>query len=124
MRRAQRNEISRLWLSALMVGGLLLQLFLLPAGSVAEPTDPLWALGSICHALGGDGGPHHPPAQGQDRAHCPLCQSGTVAFLVPEQPPLLRVAAIHLVRHVQAAMPSWRGPHRPAYASRAPPAIV
>jgi Protein of unknown function (DUF2946) len=109
----------RLGTASAMVLGLLLQLVLLSGGAVAEPTDPLRALGGICHAVDDGGAPQ--PATGHDHAHCPLCQSGTVAFLVPELSPLLRVFAVTLIRQAQAVSPAPGGMLRLAYASRAPP---
>jgi hypothetical protein len=111
----------RLGIASTMVLGLLLQIVLLPAGAFAEPTDPLWTLGEICHGAPDDNGGAPQPATEHDHAHCPLCQSGTVAFLVPEHAPLLRVVAVTLIRQAQAVLPAPRGMLRLAYASRAPP---
>jgi hypothetical protein len=111
----------RIGTASLMVLGLLLQLVLLPAGAIAQPTDPLWALGGICHGAPDDHGGGPQPATEHDHAHCPLCQSGTVAFLVPEYAPLLRILAVTLIQQPQVVLPAPSGMLRLAYASRAPP---
>ncbi|HEY2132139.1 MAG TPA: DUF2946 family protein [Acetobacteraceae bacterium] len=108
---------------AMVVGLLLLQLVLLPAGAFAEPVDPLWALGGICHGVPDDDGDAPQPATSHDHQHCPLCQSGMVAFLVPEQTPILREVRVSLFRWPQPTVPAPRGMLRLAYASRAPPTI-
>ena len=51
--RAPAKHLPRLGVAIAMVVGLLLQLVLLPAGAFAEPVDPLWALGGICHGAAG-----------------------------------------------------------------------
>jgi hypothetical protein len=119
--RAPTQGWLRLGIASAMVLGLVLQLVLLPAGAFAEPTDPLWALGGICHGVPDDDGGTPQPVCGHDHADCALCQSGTVAFLVPEHAPLLGVLAITLSRQPQAVLPAPRGMLRLAYASRAPP---
>jgi hypothetical protein len=46
-----------------------------------------------------------------------------VAFLVPEQAPILREIPVSLIRRPQPVVPAPRGTLRLAYASRAPPTI-
>jgi hypothetical protein len=121
--RAPARSLLRLGMAVAMVAGLLLQLVLLPAGAFAEPVDPLWALGAICHGVPDDGGGAPKPGTDHDHQHCPLCQSGVVAFLVPEQAPILREVRVSLIRLAPPAIPAPDGMMRLAYASRAPPTI-
>jgi hypothetical protein len=121
--RTSAKHLPRLGVAIAMVVGLLLQLVLLPAGAFAEPVDPLWTLGGICRGGQDDGGGTPQPATGHDHQHCPLCQSGMVAFLVPEQAPMLREVRVSLIRRPQPIVPAPRGMLRLAYASRAPPTI-
>ncbi len=113
----------RLGMASVMALGLVLQLVVLPAGAFAGPVDPLWALGGICHAPGESGGGPQPLSD-HDHQHCPLCQCGTVAFLVPESAPLLRQGVAVLLRRAPPVLSAPRGALWLAYASRAPPVPV
>ncbi|MCW3473632.1 DUF2946 family protein [Limobrevibacterium gyesilva] len=111
----------RLPIAMVVALGLLLQVTVPQASAFAGPVDPLFALGSICHAGGDepDGAPQ--PATKHQHEHCALCQLGAVVFLPPEPGSALWQPFVAVASVMRLPAPVPTGTIRLAYASRAPP---
>jgi hypothetical protein len=119
---APRRRMLALPVAIVAAFALLLQVVAAP-GISAGPPDALLGRGSICHAITSDAGEHAPqPLSGHDCDHCLLCQAGAVAILLPPSP-RLPVPAVTAAAAARLPADRPRGAARPAYASRAPPAI-
>lgn len=121
--RRQRRAIA--WLASL---ALLLELFLGLPASLAMAAEITAGGGLICTGTGpqwvpGDQWPGAP--QSHRHNGCVLCHGGVGAALLADAPPNAVLPAASMVaRLLPAPMPAAVPVPRPAYAPRAPPAIV